>query len=555
MGIYSKCCNIGKKVRQQGIASTVFYYKNRKRRIEEEQKRIRQYHVPGGEDLEQQRQTVWQESPLMSIIVPLYNTPKDFLKQMIESVQSQTYSNWELCLADGSDDAHDYVEEVCNTYAKNDSRIVYHRLVKNEGIVGNTNCCIDLASGEYLGLLDHDDILHPSALYEVAKAIEKSADFIYTDEMKFRDMPESSTDIVCKNGFGKDELRSHNYICHFVVFKKSLLEGMAELYRSECEGSQDYDMVLRLTEKAEHIVHIPKILYYWRVHEGSVSMNLAGKQYAVDSAKQALGDQLKRTGELGKVACNLPYETIYRISYNIRKNPLVSVILKGNNRKTDLSSYVKNLLERTTYRPLEIVCAGLDEAIFCGNGVIFSEKASGEYFIFLTDDCLPLTDMWIEEMLMYAQREDVGCVGPWILYRNHTTCFAGAVLDSQEPSGIHLINRGMPEDEQGYEANMRHVRNTTILTGRCLMIARKRFSELGGFDSEMKGFRDADLCLKSRDAGYWNVWTCFAKIESGRSPGKDVLWKESDVFRKKWSERLRQEDEFYHPLLKALQWM
>ena len=130
---------------------------------------------------------------------------------------------------------------------------------------------------------------------------------------------------------------------------------------------------------------------------------------------------------------------------------------------------------------------------------------------------------------MYVQREDVGCVGPWILYRNHTTCFAGAVLDGQEPSGIHLINRGMPEDEQGYEANMRHVRNTTILTGRCLMIARKRFSELGGFDSEMKGFRDADLCLKSRDAGYWNVWTCFAKIESGRSPGKDVLWKESDA--------------------------
>ncbi len=555
MGIYSKCRNIGKKVRQKGISSTVFYYKNRKRRIEEEQKRIREYHVPGEKDLEQQRQTVWQESPLMSIIVPLYNTPKDFLKQMIESVQSQTYSNWELCLADGSDDAHDYVEEVCNTYAKKDSRIVYHRLVKNEGIVGNTNRCIDLASGVYFGLLDHDDILHPSALHEVAKAIEKGADFIYTDEMKFRDMPESSTDIVCKNGFGKDELRSHNYICHFVVFKKSLLEGMAELYRLECEGSQDYDMVLRLTEKAEHIVHIPKILYYWRVHEGSVSMNLAGKQYAVDSAKQALGDQLKRTGELGKVACNLPYETIYRISYNIRKNPLVSVILKGNNRKTDLSSYVKKLLERTTYRPLEIVCAGLDEAIFCGKGVIFSEKASGEYFIFLTDDCLPLTDMWIEEMLMYAQREDVGCVGPWILYRNHTTCFAGAVLDSQEPSGIHLINRGMPEDEQGYEANMRHVRNTTILTGRCLMIARKRFSELGGFDSEMKGFRDADLCLKSRDAGYWNVWTCFAKIESGRSPGRDVVWKESDAFRKKWLERLRQEDEFYHPLLKALKWM
>lgn len=555
MGIYSKCRNIGKKIRQQGIASTIFYYKNRKRRIEEERKQIRDYHVPRKKDLERQRQTAWQRSPLISIITPLYNTSEMFLRQMIESVQSQTYSNWELCLADGSDDAHDYVEEVCNTYIQKDSRIVYHRLAKNEGIVGNTNRCINLASGEYLGLLDHDDILHPSALYEAAKTIEKGADFIYTDEMKFRDIPEASIDIVCKNGFGKDELRSHNYICHFVAFKKSLLEGMVELYRSECEGSQDYDMVLRLTEKAEHIVHIPKILYYWRVHEGSVSMNLAGKQYAVDSAKQAIIDQLKRTGETGKVACNLPYETIYRISYNIRKNPMVSVILKRNHRKTNLSSYVKKLLERTKYRPLEIVGTGLDEVILRGDCVSFSKKASGEYFIFLTDDCLPLTDTWIEEMLMYAQREDVGCVGPWILYRNHTTCFAGAVLDSQEPSGIHLINRGMLEDEQGYEANMRHVRNTTILTGRCMMIARKRFGELDGFNIEMKDFQDADLCLKSREAGYWNVWTCFAKIESGRSPRKDVLWKESDAFRKKWSERLQQEDEFYHPLLKVLKWM
>ena len=297
-------------------------------------RQMAQMHLISPQERERQKNTTFVNPVKFSILTPLYNTPELFLRELITSLQAQTYPNWELCLADGSDEEHAYVGQICREIAEQDPRIVYSVLEKNGGISENTNACIALSSGEYFGLLDHDDVLHESALYEVMCAIEqKGADFIYTDEMKFRDMPESSTDIVCKNGFGKDELRSHNYICHFVVFKKSLLEGMAELYRSECEGSQDYDMVLRLTEKAEHIVHIPKILYYWRVHEGSVSMNLAGKQYAVDSAKQALGDQLKRTGELGKVACNLPYETIYRISYNIRKNPLVSVILKRNNRK------------------------------------------------------------------------------------------------------------------------------------------------------------------------------------------------------------------------------
>ena len=330
---------------------------------------------------------------------------------------------------------------------------------------------------------------------------------------------------------------------------------MGELYRAECEGSQDYDMVLRLTEKAEQIVHIPKILYYWRMHQGSVSMNLSGKQYSVDAAKRAIIDQLKRSGELGKVACNLPYETIYRIQYEIEGEALVSIILEGIDKEFDLKKYVKRLLEKTTYRPLEIVCDQIDVMNTEGQQVLFSKKASGKYFVFMKNDCFPITETWIEELLMYAQRKDVGCVGPWILYKNQTTCFAGAVIDSQEQTGIHVINQGLPFTEQGYEANMRHVRNTTILSHRCMMISRKVFKQLGGFDAEMKEHKDADLCLRCREAGYWNVWTCFAQIESERKAKKDLLWGESEAFHKKWGKKFTEEDEFCHPLLKALRWV
>lgn len=555
MRIYTKCKSIGKRIRQQGLWRIVHYYRNRKEEAERAEQIIRNYHILKPSELQRQREMKWDKEPLISIITPLYNTPEEFLKQMIESVQKQTYKNWELCLADGSDEEHAFVEKICSAYAKQDSRIIYRKLKENEGIVGNTNRCIELASGDYIGLLDHDDLLHPSALYEVVKKIEANADFLYTDEMKFQDSVETATDIICKNGFAKDELRSHNYICHFVVFKTGLLNGMKELYRAGCEGSQDYDMVLRLTERAKKIVHIPKVLYYWRVHPGSVSMNLSGKQYAVDAAKRAIEDQLKRNGETGKVESNLPYETIYRIYYNIEQKPLVSVILSGKKEEQRVKKYIKKFLEKTDYRPLEIVCTQLEGLSEEWEGVSFSTKASGKYFVFIEDDCLPITETWIEELLMFAQREDVGCVGPWILYKNRTTCFAGAVLDRQESSGIHIINYGLADNEQGYEANMRHVRNTSILTSRCMMVNREVFESLGGFDDRMKEHKDADFCLRSQKSGYWNVWTCFAKVECKKQSKDDLVWKKSELFDEKWGKELLELDRYYHPLLKMLKWM
>ena len=230
-----------------------------------------------------------------SILVPLWNTPLNYLEEMIGSVQAQTYQNWELCLADGSDQEHNEVEERCQAYAKDDPRIVYKRLAKNEGIAGNTNQCFAMATGEYIGLFDHDDVLHPCALYEYVKVInEQGADYIYCDETTFKgDSINNMITLHFKPDFAIDNLRANNYICHFSVFSRELLEG-TELFRSGFDGSQDHDMILRLTANAKKVVHVPKLLYYWRSHKNSTASDISAKPYAIAAAKGAVADHLAK---------------------------------------------------------------------------------------------------------------------------------------------------------------------------------------------------------------------------------------------------------------------
>ncbi|MFR9235514.1 MAG: glycosyltransferase family 2 protein [Eisenbergiella massiliensis] len=224
---------------------------------------------PSEEERKRQEETVFPNMVKISILTPLWNTPENFLRDMIGSVQKQTYGNWELCLADGSDDAHAYVGEICRELAGKDERIRYRKLEKNEGIAGNTNQCLTMATGEYIGLFDHDDMLHPCVLFEYVKAInEKNADYVYCDEATFKngDINQMIT-MHFKPDYAIDNLRANNYICHFSVFSRKLLDG-TELFRTKFDGSQDHDMILRLTDKAEHVVHVPKLLYYWRWHPG-----------------------------------------------------------------------------------------------------------------------------------------------------------------------------------------------------------------------------------------------------------------------------------------------
>lgn len=286
---------------------------------------------PSEEERKRQEETAFPNMVKISILTPLWNTPENFLRDMIGSVQKQTYGNWELCLADGSDDAHAYVGEICRELAGKDERIRYRKLEKNEGIAGNTNQCLTMATGEYIGLFDHDDMLHPCVLFEYVKAInEKNADYVYCDEATFKngDINQMIT-MHFKPDYAIDNLRANNYICHFSVFSRKLLDG-TELFRTKFDGSQDHDMILRLTDKAEHVVHVPKLLYYWRLHAGSVASGIEAKPYAIESARGAVADHLRKHGfEHFTITSTRPLRPFLRSpmkSSGIRRYPLSSLI-------------------------------------------------------------------------------------------------------------------------------------------------------------------------------------------------------------------------------------
>ena len=515
----------------------------------------RKFHMISDRERERQKAYRFEDPVTFSILTPLYNTKEEYLEDLIGSLKNQTYPGWELCLADGSDEEHGYVEEICRKYAEEDPRIVYSRLTENKGISENTNACLKISTGSYFGLLDHDDILHESALYEMMRAIERTgADFLYSDEGRFTDNIEEAFGFNFKPDFGKDELRSHNFICHFTVFKRTLLERTGEVYRPAFDGSQDHDMVLRLTEKAEKIFHIPRVLYYWRVHPESVSMNLGSKHYAVDAAIRAVQEQLDRTGETGKVASNLPYETIYRVRYDLPESATVAVCTF---QEESAGGIRRELLFQKGEVALHYVPVVIreNETLGAAANRILS-KISEEYVIFKDSRCVPEGDeedpQWIDEMLMFAQRKDVGLASPAIYSENGTVVYAGCALDNTVPSKIRFLCRGIPEEEQGYEAILRHVRNTSIVWTGCFMAKAERIREAGGFAEDLPGYEAADLSLKLRDAGYWNVWTPFSKLVYKGGEAPEPSEEETAAFAERRASDLKKRDPFYHPFWRKL---
>lgn len=318
-------------------------------------------------ELEQQVGKRFPINIKFSIIVPLYNTPRRFLKEMIQSILCQTYDNWELCMADGSDEEHFWVGEICRDYAAKDSRIHYRRLPSNLGISGNSNACLKMSSGDYLVLVDHDDWLHPAALHEIMEAIcTYKADFIYTDENTFHRRPQDAYLPHYKPDFSPDSLRSNNYICHLTAFSRGLLEQINEGFRSSFDGSQDYDLILRLTEKAKQIIHIPEILYYWRSHKNSTASDTMAKPYAIAAAKGALAEHLERVGLSGKILDSVVPST-YRIKYKIIGTPLVSILISNKDHTIDLQKCINSITEKTTYSSWEIIIIdnnSVEEEIF-----------------------------------------------------------------------------------------------------------------------------------------------------------------------------------------------
>lgn len=540
---------------------------------------------PSVAEREKEETTVFPKDVTFSILVPLYNTPERFLREMIESVTAQTYGKWELCLADGSDDAHDFVGRICQEYRQKDSRIKYQKLVKNEGISGNTNECYKMATGNYIALFDHDDLLHPCVLFAYMQAIcEKDADYIYCDEATFKgNSINHMITMHFKPDYAPDNLLANNYICHFSVFSRELLES-GELFRSQFDGSQDHDMILRLTAKAKHIVHIPRILYYWRSHKGSVASSIDAKTYAIDAAKGAVADHLTRLGYRNfEIESTRAFATIFRIKYELTSRPLVSIIIPNKDHVDDLSRCVESIINLSTYDNYEIVIVENNsetaeirtyyeeisrhprvQVVEYKGDFNYSkinnfgvQYAKGEYLLLLNNDTEVITPDWMEELLMYAMRKDVGVVGAKLYYPDKTIQHAGIVIGLGAHRTAGHTHYRIPEANVGYMGRLCYAQDVTAVTGACMMVSKALYEELGGLDESFTvALNDVDFCLRVREKGFLNIFTPFAELYhyESKSRGSDKkderalrYQQESDRFRVKWADALAKGDPYYNP--------
>ncbi|MCI8543378.1 MAG: glycosyltransferase family 2 protein [Lachnospiraceae bacterium] len=559
---------------------------------------------PSPEQAASERETVFPRMVKISILLPLWNNERQYQEEVLDSVMNQTYANWELCLADGSDEAHSYIGEICKEYAaRSDGRILYKHLEKNGGIAGNTNACLQMATGEYIGLLDQDDLLHPSVLYEYVKAInEQNADYLYCDETTFKgDDINRMLTMHFKPDYAPDNLRANNYICHFSVFSRELLDGQ-ELFRTKYDGSQDHDMILRLTDNAKKIVHVPRLMYYWRSHSGSVAAGIEAKPYAIEAAKGAVAEHLRKHGyEHFKIESTRAFETIFRIRYNIIGTPKISIVIANKDHEPDLRRCVSSILEKSTYDNYEIVIVENnssteeirsyyssllgqdwqeDSAVRDGGPaksadgriaiVVYRgefnysavnnlgvEYATGEYVLLLNNDTEVITVNWMEELLMYAQRADVGAVGAKLYYGDKTIQHAGVVIGLGAHGTAGHTHYRQHRQNLGYMGRLCYAQDVTAVTGACLLVKKSLYLSAGGLDESFAvSLNDVDFCLKLRGMGLLNVFTPFAELfhyesvsrgldDTGERARRYNL--ESERFRKKWQKELEAGDPYYNP--------
>lgn len=536
-------------------------------------------HKPTKEQLEEQRQAEFQYQPKFSIIVPTYNTPEKFLREMIDSVCEQTYSNWELCIADGSG-GNVQLESILEEYASKDPRIKYKILEKNFGIAGNTNGALALATGDYVGLFDHDDLLTPDALYEITKNLqEEKYDILYTDEDKVNEDLSKYMDPNFKPDWSPDLFYSHNYITHFFVVKKEIMDIVGG-FRSEYDGSQDYDLMFRCIENAKTIKHIPMILYHWRIHAASVAGDPSSKMYAYDAGKRAIEGHFERTGMKAKVE-HMPLWGMYHVIYETPGNPLVSIIIPNKDHVQDLDICLKSLYNVNTYQNFEViivennsentetfeyyqkiekeyknlkVVTWTDEfnyAAINNYGVSF---AKGNYLLFLNNDTEVINEEAISELLGCCMREDVGIVGAKLFFEDDTVQHAGIVLGFGGFAG-HVFT-GIDKDDYGYMVRPRINCNYSAVTAACMMVDRESFEAVDGFREEFKvGLNDVDFCLKVRKTGklvVYNAHSLWHHYESKSRGYEDTPEKikrfegEIALFQKYWGDLLEDGDPYYN---------
>ena len=538
------------------------------------------------EELKQQKKRRWKQEICFSIAVPVYRTPETFLRQMIESVTGQSYGNWELCIANGSPD-DEKVRAVLEEYAGRDPRIRVKNL-ENQGIAGNSNAALAMAKGDYVGFLDHDDLLAPNALYEAAAYLEKypQTDMIYTDEDKVTEDLSVHFQPHLKPDFNLDLLRSNNYICHFLIVKRTLALRAGE-FRQEYEGAQDYDFVLRCADQACRIGHVPEILYHWRTSRSSTADNPASKMYAYDAGKRAIEAHLQRRGEKGEVSLKKDLG-FYRVVYPVKKQERISVVIPSKDQWETLKACLDSIREKTTYPDYEIIVVennsrepetfayyktidGRDNirVITWDKPFNYSainnfgiRHASGQYVICLNNDIQVITGGWMEELLGVCQREEVGVVGAKLYYPDDTIQHAGIVVGIGGIAGSLFV--GMKRERSGYLHKASLMQDLSAVTAACMMVKKKAFEEAGGFEEKLAGaVNDVDLCLKIREKGYLVVYDPYVEMyhyESktrGREDTKEKVRRfqgEIEYMRTRWIGILKEGDPCYNKNLSLSKW-
>lgn len=539
---------------------------------------------PDEEELETQKKEVFDYRPKLSIVIPAYKTPERYLKEMLQSIKDQTYQNWEVCVADGSPRGESS-ERVLKKFAEQDKRFKYVILGENKGISGNTNAAMDMATGDFIVLADHDDTIPPHALYECVKAInmDPEYDVIYSDEDKLDMDGKALFDPHFKPDFNPDLLTSVNYICHLFVVNRDLVDAVGG-FRQEFDGAQDYDFIFRCTEAARKIYHIPKVLYHWRCHQNSTASNPESKMYAFEAGARAIKAHFQR--------CNIPVESvekgvdfgIYHTKFAIKGEPLVSVVIPNKDHHSDLDLCIRSLMEKGTYKNLEFIVVennSTDKATFSyyeriqkeypnvrvvtwEKGFNFSainnfgvKHARGEYLLFLNNDTEIIEKDVIREMLGYCQREDVGAVGARLLYQDDTIQHAGVVVGFGGIAGHTFI--GLHRAENSYFHRAMCDQDYSAVTAACIMTKKALFDQVEGFTEELAvAFNDIDFCMKIRSLGKLVVYNPYALLYHYESKSRGLedtpekvarFNREIAIFAKRWPDILRNGDPYYNPNL------
>ena len=470
-------------------------------------------------------------SPKISIVMPVYNVEEKWLRACIDSVLSQYYQNWELCIADDcSTDEH--IKPLLAAYEQQDSRIKVVYRKENGHISESSNSALEIATGEFIALLDNDDTLADFALYEVVKLLNEhpQADLIYSDEDKLSEDNKRSQPFF-KTDWAPDILLATNYICHLGVYRKTIIDEIGG-FRKGYEGAQDYDLVLRFTEKTRNIYHIQKVLYHWRMISNSTAVNPDSKGYAFEAGKKSLEDALARRGIKGSVSHGA-FPGVYNVEYEIVNDGLVSIIIPTRDNAADLKECVDSIFEKAEDEKFEIIIADngsekeetlklfevytkkykeqfkvvrLDMPFnFSRINNLAVQESNGEYLLFLNNDIKVITQGWIKRMMSVAQQERIGAVGAKLYYPDNTIQHAGVLLGMGGVAGHGHC--GYPRGDYGYFGKLVINNNYSAVTAACLMVKRKDFDDVGGFEEKLTvAFNDVDFCLKLYSKGKFNVW-------------------------------------------------